>query len=103
MLAYVTPIPAIIFLVTAPYNRSRFIRFHSFQSIFFCVAMIALGIVPSILTIIPFMVLITAPLHLILGVGSFILWIILLLKANQNQMFKLPVIGDMAEKQADAV
>ena len=103
MLAYVTPIPAIIFLVTAPYNRSRFIRFHSFQSIFFCVAMIALGIALSILTIIPFMVLITAPLHLILGVGSFILWIILLLKANQNQMFKLPVIGDMAEKQADAV
>ena len=103
MLAYVTPIPAIIFLVTAPYNRSRFIRFHSFQSIFFCVAMIALGIALSILTIIPFMVLITAPLHLILGVGSFILWIILLLKANQNQMFKLPVIGDMAEKQADAI
>src|SRR5439155_4045407 len=103
MLAYVTPIPAIIFLVTAPYNRSRFIRFHSFQSIFFCVDMIALGIALSILTFILFMVLITAPLHLILGVGSFILWIILLLKANQNQMFKLPVIGDMAEKQADAV
>ena len=103
MLAYVTPIPAIIFLVTAPYNRSRFIRFHSFQSIFFCVAMIALGIALSILTVVPFMVLITAPLHLILGVGSFILWIILLLKANQNQMFKLPVIGDMAENQADAI
>ena len=103
MLAYVTPIPAIIFLVTAPYNRSRFIRFHSFQSIFFCVAMIALGIALSILTVIPFMVLITAPLHLVLGVGSFILWIILLLKANQGQMFKLPVIGDLAEKQADAI
>ena len=103
MLAYVTPIPAIIFLVTAPYNRSRFIRFHSFQSIFFCVAMIALGIALSILTVIPFLVLITAPLHLILGLGGFILWVILLLKANQNQMFKLPVIGDMAEKQADAI
>ena len=103
MLAYVTPIPAIIFLVTAPYNRSRFIRFHSFQSIFFCVAMIALGIALSILTVIPFLVLITAPLHLILALGGFIVWIILLLKANQNQMFKLPVIGDMAEKQADAI
>ena len=29
MLAYVTFIPAIIFLVTAPYNQSRFVRFHS--------------------------------------------------------------------------
>jgi len=95
-------IPAIIFLVTAPYNRSRFIRFHSFQSIFFCVAMIAIGIALSILSVIPFLVLITLPLHLVVWVGGFILWIILLLKANQGQMFKLPVIGDMAEKQADA-
>jgi len=26
-------------------------------------------------------------------------WIILLIKANQGQMYKLPVIGDLAEKQ----
>src|SRR5437588_6543645 len=103
MLAYVTPIPAIIFLVTAPYNRSRFIRFHSFQSIFFCVAMIAIGIALSILSVIPFLVLITVPLHLIVWVGGFVLWIILLLKANQGQMYKLPMIGDIAEKQADAI
>ena len=32
--------------------------------------------------------------------GGLIVWIILLLKANQGQMFKLPIIGDMAEKQA---
>ena len=31
MLAYITIIPAIIFLVTAPYNRNRFVRFHSFR------------------------------------------------------------------------
>jgi len=40
---------------------------------------------------------------LIVWVGGFVLWIILLLKANQGQMFKLPVIGDLAEKQADAI
>ena len=38
MLAYFTIIPAIVFFALEPYNRSRFIRFHSFQSIFFCVA-----------------------------------------------------------------
>ena len=103
MLAYVTPIPAIIFLVTAPYNRSRFIRFHSFQSIFFCVAMIAIWFALFVLSVIPFLACITLPLHLIVWVGGFVLWIILLLKANQNQMFKLPVIGDMAENQADAI
>jgi uncharacterized membrane protein len=100
MLAYVTFIPAIVFLVTAPYNQNRFIRFHSFQSIFFCVAIAALQIALSIMTVVPFLIFITAPLHLLVGLGGFVVWIILLLKANQGQMFKLPVIGDLAEKQA---
>jgi uncharacterized membrane protein len=33
------------------------------------------------------------------GLGGLIVWIILLIKANQGQMYKLPVIGDLAEKQ----
>jgi uncharacterized membrane protein len=56
----------------------------------------------SILTVVPFMALITIPLQMIIGLGSLIVWIVLLLKANQGQMFKLPVIGDLAEKQANA-
>jgi len=102
MLAYVTIIPAIIFLVLEPYNKSRFIRFHSFQSIFFCVAMIAISIALSIFSFIPLVGLILLPVHLLFGLGIFAVWIILLLKANQGQMFKLPIIGDMAEKQANA-
>jgi uncharacterized membrane protein len=102
MLAYVTVIPAIIFLVMEPYNKSRFIRFHSFQSIFFCVALIALSVALSIFTFIPFVGLILIPLHLLIGLGGFAVWIILMLKANQGQMYKLPIIGDMAEKQAGA-
>ena len=38
----------------------------------------------------------------LIGLGGLIVWIILLMKAYQGQMFKLPVIGDMAEKQANA-
>jgi uncharacterized membrane protein len=102
MLAYVTFVPAIIFLVMEPYNRSRFIRFHSFQSIFFCVAWIALRIALGIVFTIPFLGWGTLLLWPLVGLGGFILWIILLLKANQGQMFKLPVIGDLAEKQAGA-
>ncbi len=44
MLAYITIIPAIIFLVMEPYNRNRFIRFHSFQCIFFWVALVVIHI-----------------------------------------------------------
>jgi uncharacterized membrane protein len=39
----------------------------------------------------------------LLGLGGLVLWIILLIKANQGQMFKLPIIGDLAEKQANAM
>ena len=100
MLAYVTFIPAIIFLVTPPYNQSRFVRFHSYQSIFFCVAVFAIQVVLTFLTVVPLLIFITAPLHMLVALGALILWIILLLKANQGQMFKLPLIGDLAEKQA---
>jgi uncharacterized membrane protein len=103
MLAYVTIIPAIIFLVMEPYNKNRFVRFHSFQCLFFCVALIVLQIGLSILAFVPFMAIITIPLHLLIGLGAFILWIILLMKANQGQMYKLPIIGDIAEKQANAM
>jgi len=103
MLAYVTIIPAIIFLVMEPYNKNRFIRFHSFQCLFFCVALIVLQIGLSILAVVPFMAIVTIPLHLLIALGAFIVWIILLMKANQGQMYKLPMIGDLAEKQANAM
>src|SRR6202030_764466 len=64
MLAYVTFIPAIIFLVTPPYNQSRFVRFHSYQSIFFTVAIFGIQVALSILTVVPFLIFITGPLHL---------------------------------------
>ena len=102
MLAYVTIIPAIIFLVMAPYNKSRFVRFHSFQSIFFAVAWTVLWIALSIVGMIPVLGWATLIIWPLLGLGGLIIWIILLLKANQGQMFKLPVIGDMAEKQANS-
>ena len=102
MLAYVTIIPAIIFLVLEPYNKNRFVRFHAFQSIFFCVAWTVLWIALSFIGAIPVLGWATLLIWPLLGLGGLVLWIILLLKANQGQMFKLPVIGDMAEKQANA-
>jgi uncharacterized membrane protein len=50
------------------------------------------------LTNIPYIGLIFSIINALLGIAAFILWIILLIKAYQHQMFKLPVAGDMAEK-----
>jgi uncharacterized membrane protein len=103
MLAYITIIPAIIFLVMEPYNKNRFIRFHAFQCLFFAVAWTALWIVLNIIVHIPFLGWLTILLWPLVGLAGFIIWVILLLKANQGQMWKLPVIGDLAEKQANAM
>ena len=103
MLAYITIIPAIIFLVMEPYNKNRFIRFHSWQCLFFAGVLFVLHVGLSIFAFVPFLALITFPLHLLVSLGGFIFWIVLLMKANQGQMYKLPVIGDLAEKQAKAM
>lgn len=103
MLAYITFIPAIIFLVLAPYNRSRFVRFHSFQSLFFTAAVVALEIILGIFSHMPFVGWMMLMIWPVLGLGLFVLWVVLLVKANQGQLFKLPIIGDLAEKQANLV
>jgi uncharacterized membrane protein len=100
MLAYVTIIPAIVFLVVEPYNRSRFVRFHAWQCVFFNVAWWILWIGLHMVAHFPFLGFLTVLVWPLIGLGGFIVWIILLLKANQGQMYKLPVIGDLAEKQA---
>lgn len=103
MLAYITIIPAIIFLVLEPYNRNRFVRFHSFQCLFFAAAVLVIHFGLGVLTVVPFMGVLTFPLHMLVNLGAFILWIILLIKANQGQVYKLPFIGDLAEQQANAI
>jgi len=100
MLAYLL-IPAIAFLVIEPYNKRRFIRFHSFQCIFLAIALTALSIVLGILWHIPFLGwLVLVLLWPLISLAELVLWLFLLYKAYQGQMFKLPVIGDMAEQQA---
>ena len=100
-LAYITIIPAIIFLVVPPYNQKPLVRFHSWQSIFLCIAYFVFHVGIYVLGKIPMMFLITIPLSMLVGLGFFILWLIVLIKAFNGQLFKIPVIGDFAEKQAN--
>lgn len=101
MLAYVTIFGGIIMLLIDPYNKSRFVRFHAWQSIFFNLAWIVLWVVLRMTAHIPLIGWITVFLiDPLVVLGGFIVWLILVLKANQGQMFKLPVVGDLAEKQA---
>lgn len=101
-LAYVTIIPAIVFLAVAPYNRNSFVRFHAWQSIFFTIACIAADVALMILGRLPFLGLMSLFFWPLLGLACFIVWVLLLIKAFNGQRFKLPIIGDLAEKQANS-
>ncbi len=92
-IAYITIIPAIIFLVLEPYNRRPFVRFHAFQSL-------ALGVIwfaTSLLTVIPVLGWIV---EMVLFVVLFVAWIMCIIKASQGIRYKLPIIGDMVENMA---
>jgi uncharacterized membrane protein len=107
LLAYLF-VPAILFLVLEPFRRNKFVRFHSFQCLFFAVAWIvfwiALSIVGRILAMIPlFGVMVVLVLYPLISLLGLLIVIFLMFKAYQGKKFKLPVVGDMAEKQADAL
>lgn len=94
-------ITGILFLVLAPYNQNRNIRFHAFQSIFYSVAAIALGFVFGFVGILTGgWSLFLLPVFWLIRLGFFVLWLVLIIKAYQNQKLVLPIIGPMAEQQA---
>ncbi len=94
VVAYITFIPAIIFLALEPYNRSSFIRFHAWQSIFFGVVVIASNVILGLIPIIGWLLLV--PLSLVF----LIMWILVMMKASKGERFKIPFIGNFAEQQA---
>jgi uncharacterized membrane protein len=95
-------------------KENRFVKFHGIQSVLYSVG---LGILFTVLWVVLIIIgvifssisdalgLIVGVLFTILMFGMFLVWIGGLLffayKAYQGQMFKLPVIGSLAEKLAN--
>jgi uncharacterized membrane protein len=104
-IAYVTIIPAIIFLVMEPYNRKPFVRYHAMQCIGLHVLWLAVWVVLMVVGIMLAMVhlhLLVLLLWPICWLGLVILWLLCIVSAAQGKWFKLPIIGDFARKQAGA-
>jgi uncharacterized membrane protein len=95
-------ITGILFLVLAPYNQSKFVRFHAFQAIFFHVSWIGLWIVETIIAVVmPWQLhMLLSLFTILLSLGGLAVWLFLMYKAYNNEKFKLPIIGDLAEKQS---
>lgn len=103
-LAYLLgPITGIVFYVIE--KDSRFVRFHAAQSITVGVAIVALSIALSILTgilvFIPVLGWLIALLSsVVLAVGSFVLWLMLMWRAYRGEEWQLPYAGEFARKMA---
>jgi uncharacterized membrane protein len=97
----------VLFLVLEPYKNNRTIRFHAFQSIFMWCAVFAvfivLTVIGTILAMIPVLGwIVAAVLHGVAVLAALGLWLFLMYKAYNKEKFVLPLIGPLAEKQANA-
>lgn len=93
------PVTGIIFLVLERSNN--FVRFHAMQSTVLGVAWIIFSIALSVLSgIVPVIGWIFGLLiSVVLGIGGFILWLLLMWNAYQGKEWELPVVGPFARKQ----
>lgn len=105
-LAYLTIVPAIIFLVVEPFNKNSFVRFHSWQCIFLCMAAVVLDIAFGIVLAFVTMMFPLAFFGLFLWPIVNLCWlavvVLCMVNAYQGKRFMLPIIGSLAAKQAGA-
>ncbi len=73
-------------------KENKFVRFHAMQSI---IVFGGLSIIAFVVGLIPILNVILIP---IIWIAGLILWILLMIRAYQNVWYKLPGVGDLAEK-----
>lgn len=91
-------IPAIIILASRRFRSNATVRFNAFQSVYLFVAwLIVSSAIPVLLFSMPGFGIEHSILELV-KLGFLVCWIVLLVKASQNQQLHLPVIGDLAAR-----
>lgn len=92
-IAYITIVPAILFLILAPYNQKPFVKFHAFQCLGLGVAWICLSFI-GIIPILGWIVLLLGSIVLL------VVWVMSIIKASQGSALKLPVVSQFASDQS---
>ncbi len=75
-------------------SKNKYVRFHAMQS---TVLSIILTVISYVLGYLPLLGAMLSPL---VSLASLILWIVMIIKAYKGEKYKLPYIGNFAEKQA---
>ncbi len=88
-------VTGIIFFVIE--KESKFVKFHAMQSILVTVALMVINFILGLIPVIGWI------LAIVIAPVSLVLWVVLMVKAYKHTWFKLPVIGEIAEKQASLI
>jgi uncharacterized membrane protein len=94
-------IPAIIVLASQRFRSNATVRFNAFQSVYLFVAWL---IVSTAIPIVRFGLMgdgLERGMLELVKLAFFICWIILLVKAAQEQQLHLPIIGDLAARSTN--
>jgi uncharacterized membrane protein len=90
-------IPAIIVLASARFRHNREVRFHAWQGLYiFVVWLVVDWVLDPILRFGPW-----GPHRMISGLMHLALlgtWIFMLVKTAQHELFRLPILGELAER-----
>ncbi len=90
-------IPIVISIVALYSDKdNKFVKFHAYQSIFFWCAIFA-GLVLSDFLRIIWIGYLTGR---VISIGGFIVWLILMFKAFNNQEWELPYFGKFAKQHS---
>jgi uncharacterized membrane protein len=82
-------------------KQNRFVRFHAMQSILFFGGLTVIQIILNVIGNFPFLGFFTYLVGVALGIIGIVGYIVLLINAFQGRYFKLPIVGDYAEKYAN--
>lgn len=104
LLCYIlSPITGVIFFLVEKSNAV--VRFHAAQSIVFGVASIVVWVVLGVMEIVLYQISwelgnIFNLFTVLVGLLLFVLWVVLLVKGYSGERWKLPILGDLAERLA---
>ena len=74
-------------------KESKFVKFHALQSLLFFGAIFVGSLVLSMVPILGWLI------SFLLFILAIVFWIVGMVKAFNNEKYKFPIIGDIAEKQ----